>query len=146
MVVALDYTFFQLCVNTEQISKIQKIQNKLCKSPYCRSNQNDTVFCLMRSVQSVHVSFFCSCLPTMIVPLRNVFLWSTPVARMLLTSRWVCRGIKMLSIRPSLHRPQQTFVGLEDVLKTSSTRLQRNNFTSSKTSCKDVLKTSCKTS
>ena len=28
------------------------------------------------------------------------------------------------------------------VLKTSSTRLQRNNFTSSKTSCKDVLKTS----
>ena len=31
------------------------------------------------------------------------------------------------------------------VLKTSSTRLQRNNFTSSKTSCKDVLKTSCKT-
>ena len=35
------------------------------------------------------------------------------------------------------------------VLKTSSTRLQRNNFTSSKTSWKrleDVLKTSCKTS
>ena len=29
---------------------------------------------------------------------------------------------------------QQTFVGLQDVLKTSSTRLQRNNFTSSKTS------------
>ena len=29
---------------------------------------------------------------------------------------------------------QQTFVGLEDALKTSSTRLQRNNFTSSKTS------------
>ena len=28
------------------------------------------------------------------------------------------------------------------VLKTSSARLQRNNFTSSKTSCKDVLKTS----
>ena len=28
------------------------------------------------------------------------------------------------------------------VLKTSSTRLQHNNFTSSKTSCKDVLKTS----
>ena len=29
---------------------------------------------------------------------------------------------------------QQTFVGLPDVLKTSSTTLQRNNFTSSKTS------------
>ena len=29
---------------------------------------------------------------------------------------------------------QQTFVGFEDVFKTSSTRLQRNNFTSSKAS------------
>ena len=29
---------------------------------------------------------------------------------------------------------QQTFVGLQDVFKTSSTRLQRNNFSSSKTS------------
>ena len=45
-------------------------------------------------------------------------------------------------------RSQQTFVGLEDVLKTFSTRLQRNNFKSSKTPWrrfKDVLKTSCKT-
>ena len=52
---------------------------------------------------------------------------------------------------------QQTFVGLQDVLKTSSTRLQRNNFTSSKTSWRrptktswrrleDVFKTSRKTS
>ena len=60
---------------------------------------------------------------------------------------------------------QQTFVGLQDVLKTPSrhalktysTRLQRNNFSSSKTSWRrlantfwrpleDVLKTSCKTS
>ena len=32
------------------------------------------------------------------------------------------------------HIFQQTFFGLEDALKTSSTRLQRNNFTSSKTS------------
>ena len=45
---------------------------------------------------------------------------------------------------------QQTFVGLQDVLrtssrhvlKTSSTRLQCNNFSSSKTSCKYVFKTS----
>ena len=52
---------------------------------------------------------------------------------------------------------QQTFVGLQDasktsprhVLKTSSTRLQRNFFSSSKTFSRcleDVLKTSCKTS
>ena len=55
---------------------------------------------------------------------------------------WKVTDIKQLS--------QQTSVGLEDalktssrhVLKTSSTRLQQNNFTSSKTSCKDVLKTS----
>ena len=40
------------------------------------------------------------------------------------------------------HISQQTFVGLEDALKTSSTRPQRNNFTSSKMSwrrLKDVL-------
>ena len=62
-------------------------------------------------------------------------------------------------------KAQQTFVGLQNVLKTSSryvlktssTRLQRNNFLSSKTSSRlledvlrrrfeDVLKTSCKTS
>ena len=44
---------------------------------------------------------------------------------------------------------QQTFVGLQDVLKTSSIRLQRNIFTSSKTSWRrleDVFKTSRKTS
>ena len=47
------------------------------------------------------------------------------------------------------HISQQTFFGLEDALKMSSTRLQRNNFTSSKTSwrtkncyAEDVLKTS----
>ena len=37
---------------------------------------------------------------------------------------------------------QQTFVGLQDVLKTSSTRLQHNNFTSSKTSWRRLAKTS----
>ena len=36
---------------------------------------------------------------------------------------------------------QQTFVGLEDVLKTSSTPLQRNSFTSSKTSGRRLAKT-----
>ena len=41
-----------------------------------------------------------------------------------------------------LHLSQQTFVGLQDVFKTFSTRLQRNNFSSFKMSCKYVLKTS----
>ena len=36
-------------------------------------------------------SFFCSCFLLMIVHLRNLFLLSTPVARILLTSRWVSR-------------------------------------------------------
>ena len=60
----------------------------------------------------------------------------------------------------TMHRTQQTFVGLQDVLKTSSrpvlktssTRLQRNNFSSSKRSSRrledisqGVLKTSWKT-
>ena len=55
------------------------------------------------------------------------------------------------------HATQQTFAGLEDVLIMFSTRLQRNNFSSSKTSWRrlantswrrleDVLKTSRKTS
>ena len=66
-----------------------------------------------------------------------------------------------MEFTPATVTSQQTFVGLQDnlksssrhVLKMSSTRLQRNNFTSSKTSwrrleyvlktsCKDVLKTS----
>ena len=36
-------------------------------------------------------SFFCSCLSPMIVHLGNLFLLSTPVARMLLTPRWLSR-------------------------------------------------------
>ena len=51
-------------------------------------------------------------------------------------------GIRELKKLVKLNLPQQTFAGLEDVLKTSprhvfktsSTRCQRNNFTSSKTS------------
>ena len=72
-----------------------------------------------------------------------------------------CIKVTSKLILPSVST-QQTFVGLQDVLKTSSrhvlktssTRLQRNNFTSSKTSWRhfqdlsqDVLKASfCKTS
>ena len=47
---------------------------------------------------------------------------------------------KLLAIIPSMQNPHQTFVGLEDVLKTSSTRLQRNNFTSSKTSWRPLAR------
>ena len=37
--VVLEYIFFQLCSNTEQIPQVHKIQKKLCKPPCCRSNQ-----------------------------------------------------------------------------------------------------------
>ena len=39
LVVVLEYIFFQLCCDTEQISQVHKIQKKLCKSQCCRSNQ-----------------------------------------------------------------------------------------------------------
>ena len=43
------------------------------------------------AVESNHVPLFCSCLSSVTVHLRNLFLLSTPVTRMLLTSRWVSR-------------------------------------------------------
>ena len=48
-------------------------------------------------------SFFCRCLSPMIVHLRNLFLLSTRVARMLLTPRWVSRrkDVKYLCINIS---------------------------------------------
>ena len=69
----------------------------------------------------------------------------------LLLLRNEIKGKRKISIKKEAIsvEAKQTFVGLEDVLKTSSKRLQRNNFTSSKTSLQrrfeDVLKTSCKT-
>ena len=81
--------------------------------------------------------------------LENLFVW------LYLYSSIVIRNEKIFW-KHGPYCSQQTFVGLEDVLKTcskhvlktSSTRLQRNNFTSSKTSWKtkncyaeDVLKT-----
>ena len=55
------------------------------------------------AVQCGHVPFFCSCLFPMLVHLRNLFLLSTPVARMLLTPRWASRqkDLKNLSINLS---------------------------------------------
>ena len=55
------------------------------------------------AVQSGHVAFFCSYLSPMVVHLRNLFLLSTPVTRMLLTPRWVGKrkDVKQLSINIS---------------------------------------------
>ena len=81
--------------------------------------------------------------------------------RYIKTHLWYVAGLKICLVCsplhswfiPFLHSPQQTFVGLEDVLKmfsrhvlkTSSTRLQCNNFSSSNTSSRRkifTLKTS----
>ena len=55
------------------------------------------------AVQCGHVPFFSSCLYPMLEHLRNLFLLSTPVPRMLLTPRWVSRrkDVKQLSINIS---------------------------------------------
>ena len=55
------------------------------------------------AVQCGDALFFCSCLSPMLVHLRNLFLLSTPVARMLLTPRWVStrKDVKQLSINIS---------------------------------------------
>ena len=47
--------------------------------------------CFMCTAQSGNFHFFCSCLFPMVVHLCNLFLLSTPVARILLTSRWISR-------------------------------------------------------
>ena len=55
------------------------------------------------AVECGHVPFYCSCLSPMLVHLCDLFLLSTPVARMLLTSRWVSRrkDVNQLSINIS---------------------------------------------
>ena len=52
------------------------------------------------AVHCGYVPFFCSCLSPMLVRLRNLFLLSTPTARMLLFPGWVSRqkDVKQLSI------------------------------------------------
>ena len=96
LVVALEYTFFQLCSHIEQISvRLARFRGNSVKRPavVLTSHTSYTGFFLdVRStVQSGHVSFFCSCLPPMIMYLRNLFLMNTPLARMLLTPRWASR-------------------------------------------------------
>ena len=67
LVAVLEYTFFQLCSNVEQI-QVQKNQKKLCKPPCGRSNQPlsklHCLFCFITAVQNgqsflfLHFSFF----------------------------------------------------------------------------------------
>ena len=97
LVVALEYTFFQLCSNVEQISVwLTRCKRNYVKHPAgCCSNQPHKLHSVF-AWYALRCSkwprfFFCSCLPPMIVYLRNLFLLNTPLARMLLTPRWVSR-------------------------------------------------------
>ena len=92
-VVILEYTFFRLFSNIEQISRVQKIQKKLCRLPYCCSKQpllklHCFLFCLMCDVQSGCV-LFCSYLSPMICV--TYFFFSTPASPMLSTPKRVSR-------------------------------------------------------
>ena len=91
LVVALEYTFFQFCLNAEQISvRLARFRISYVKrrAVVLTSHTSHTVilFDVRCAVQCGHVPFFCSCLFLMIVNLRNLFLLSTP-----LTPRWVSR-------------------------------------------------------
>ena len=108
MVVALEYTFFQLRFNAEQISVRLTIfrRSYVNLSVVVLTNHTSyTAFLLdvRCPVQSGHVPFFGSCFSPMIVHLRNLFLLSTSVARMLLTPRWASprKDVKQLSINIS---------------------------------------------
>ena len=72
LVVVLEYTFFELCSNTKQISYVHKIQKERCKPPCCSSNQGHTAFLLNMRCSKLPRSFFCSCLSP--VHLRNLFV------------------------------------------------------------------------
>ena len=80
LVVALEYTFFQLCSNAKQISvRLARFRRSYVKGPavVLTSHISYTAFLLdMRcAVQSGYVPNFCSCLYPMIVYLRNIFLF-----------------------------------------------------------------------
>ena len=54
--------------------------------------------CLVCAFESDNVSSFCNCLSSIIVHLRNLFLMTTSVTRMLLTPRRVSRGQDMKEV------------------------------------------------
>ena len=100
LVVALQYTFFQVCSNVEQLSvRLTRFRRSYVKRPVVvltsHTSNIGSLLDVRCAFQNRHFSFFCS-LPLMIVYLRNL-LFDTPLARMFLTPRWVSRqkGEKM---------------------------------------------------
>ena len=80
MVVALEYTFFQLCSKAEQISvNLARFRRSYEKRPAViltsHINYIAFLFDIRCAVQSGYVPNFCSCLSPMIVYLHNLFLF-----------------------------------------------------------------------
>ena len=87
---------------------------------------------------------YCAAIKGMFATLALSFLCSSVTGFSSVSRKKYCLVVTLDLIKEG---SQQTFVGLEDVLKTSSTCLQGNYFSSSKTSWRhleDVLKTSSK--
>ena len=93
LVVALESTFFQLYSNAEQISvRLPRFRRNYVKRPVVVLTNNTVTKRLMcAALFKVATLVFWSWLSPMIVYLHKLFLLSRPLARMLLTPRWVSR-------------------------------------------------------
>ena len=81
LVVVLEYTFFQLCFNVEQISRYTRFRRNYVNR-HCRSDQPlSKLYCFSAwfALFKAAKFLFCSCLSPMIVHLCKLFLLSTPV-------------------------------------------------------------------
>ena len=108
LVVALEYIFFNFVPTTSkslQFTRFRKSYRNLTAVILTNHCQSYTAFLLDVRCSKWPRSFsFCSWLTQMIVYLRNLFLMSTRVTRMLLTPGWVNRrrDVKQLSINISI--------------------------------------------
>ena len=95
LVVALEYIFFNFVPTTSKslrFTRFRKSYSNLTAVILTNHCQSYTAFLLDVCCSKWPRSFsFCSCLTPMIVYLRNLFLMSRRVTRMLLTPRWVSR-------------------------------------------------------
>ena len=102
LVVLFKYTFFQLCSNAEQISvRLARFRRSYVNYPAVVLINHASFTTYVRcSAQSGHIPFLWSGLSQLIVHLRNLFMLSTPFARIFLPPRWVSgsKDVKWLSI------------------------------------------------
>ena len=81
LVIALKYTFFQLCSNAKQIyDRLVRLRRSSVKrtAVVVTSHTNHKRFCLMcAALFKVAMFLFCSCLSPMIAYLRNLFVEHT---------------------------------------------------------------------